>query len=343
MNLENIIKKVNEGNILNSSEMEILMENMLQGKLTDSQIGACLIGLKVRGETVEEVATAARVLNRNKITFQPKSEQPIVDTCGTGGDGKSTINISTAVSVILSAMDTKVVKHGNVAQSGKVGSANILEEFGVPLNFEEKEAEEYFNDNNFIFLFAPAFHPTLKHVGKVRKELKVPTLFNYLGPLLNPADPDYQVIGFNNLDRLEFYAKVILNLERKNVAVYTSKDGYDEISSNAPTDVYLINTDADFHEFSPVEIKKGLKKFTIEPKKFFDSFEMPIVKSSDDAKEKFSSALKGSNRNYSNLLAINAALILTLMNKKPMQDNFKDALETILSQKAYSKLNSLKR
>ncbi len=343
MVLDDVLKKVNEGNILSPGEMELLMTNMLQGNLTDGQIGACLIAMKVRGETVEEVATAVRVLDNNKIKFEVKSGKPIVDTCGTGGDGKSTINISTAVSIILSAMGAKVVKHGNVAQSGKVGSANILEEFNIPLTMEKKEAEEYFNANDFIFLFAPAFHPTMKYVGKVRKELKVPTLFNFLGPLLNPANPDYQVIGFSRLDKLEFYADVINELGRKNIAVYTSHDGYDEISSNAPTDIYLINTDADFSEFNPVEVKKGIKKITIVPGDFFEPFEMPTVKSKEDAVEKFTAALKGTDKNYANLLAINAALILTLINNKSMKENFENVSETINSGKAYEKLSALRK
>ena len=343
MMLDDVLKKVNEGNILSSDEMKLLMTNMLQGNLTDGQIGACLIAMKVRGETVEEVATAVRVLDKNKIKFDVNSDKPVVDTCGTGGDGKSTINISTAVSIILSAMNTTVVKHGNVAQSGKVGSANILEEFNIPLTPEKQEAEEYLNNNDFIFLFAPAFHPTMKYVGKVRKELKVPTLFNFMGPLLNPANPDYQVIGFSRLDKLEFYADVINALGRKNIAVYTSHDGYDEISSNAPTDIYLINTDADFSEYNPVEVKEGIKKITIIPGDFFEPFEMPVVESKEDAVDKFTAALKGTNKNYANLLAINAALILSLINNKSIKENFADVSETIHSGKAFDKLENLRK
>jgi len=316
---------------------------MVTNILTDAQIGAALIAMKVRGETVEEVATAVKVLDENKIKLEVDSNKPVVDTCGTGGDGKSTINISTAVSIILSTMNTTVIKHGNVAQSGKVGSANILEEFGIPLTFQENEMYEYLNDNDFVFLFAPAFHPTLKHVGKVRKELKVPTLFNYLGPLLNPANPDYQVIGFSKLENLEFYANVIHSLGRKNIAVYTSHDGYDEISSNAPTDIYLINVDSDFSEFNPIKIQNGIHKITINPTDFFESFNMPVVDSKEDAVNKFTSAIKGDDKNYANLLAINSALILTLINNKPMRKNFKIALEAINSGKAYEKLLSLRK
>lgn len=340
MNIESIIQKVNSGNILEPNEMETLLEEMLAGNLPDSQIASALIAMKLRGETVMEVATAAKVLNKHKVPFNHKSS-PVVDTCGTGGDGKSTINISTAVSVILSAMNTKVVKHGNVAQSGKVGSANILEDYGIPLTLPADRAAEYFDDNGFIFLFAPAFHPALKHVGKVRKELKVPTLFNYLGPLLNPADPDYQVIGFNRLDRLEFYAEVIAMLGRKNVAVYASQDGYDEISSYAPTEIYFINT-GNINGLELKEVKEGITKVVINPADYFKPFKMPVVDSAEDAKIKFMDAVSGNNQNYANLLAINTALLFTMMGEKTMKENFESVRNTIASGDVVKKLESLK-
>jgi anthranilate phosphoribosyltransferase len=340
MEILDVIKKVNSGEILTNGEMTLLMEEMLQGNLTEGQIGAALIAMKVRGERVDEVATAVEVLDKHKIKFEHNMDN-VVDTCGTGGDGKSTINISTAVSIILSAMNTKVVKHGNVAQSGKVGSANILEEYDIPLDLPQDKKMEYFEDNGFIFLFAPKFHPALKYVGKVRKELKVPTLFNYLGPLLNPADPDYQVIGFSKLEKLEFYAQVIAKLGRKNIAVYSSLDGYDEISSNAPTEIYLINVEHT-EGLETTDLGDGVKKAIVNPNEYFETFEMPKVESTSDAKEKFHDAISGKNENYAKLLALNSALIFTIMGKGSFEENFVKVFDTIKSGKVVEKLNQLK-
>lgn len=340
MTIDTIIQKVNSGRTLNIEEMELLMTQMMSGKLSDAQIASSLIAMKLRGETVYEVATAAKVLNANKVVFK-HDKKPVVDTCGTGGDGKSTLNISTAVSIILAAMNIDVVKHGNVALSGKVGSANILDSCGVPLTLEPEQAAIYFDTNNFIFLFAQAFHPTMKHVGPIRKELKVPTLFNFLGPLLSPANPDYQMIGFSNRDRLAFYADVIAALGRQNVAVYTSDDGYDEISASAPTTLYLVRCDHT-EDLNITGEENGIQTAVIDPADFFEPFEMPVVTDADDAKAKFMAGISGENPQYANLLAINTALMLTLMGKGNMKANFDSVLNTIKSGTVIKKLESLR-
>ena len=214
--MDTLVKKVNSGQRLAFDEAVSLFEGMVQDRMSDSQIASALIAMKFRHETVDEVSALVATLDRHKRKFTSGSDDA-VDTCGTGGDGKSTVNISTAVSIILSSMGCSVVKHGNTAQSGIVGSADILRELGMDLNYSDSSPEEYYKKHGYIFLMAPHYHPALKRVGAVRRELKVPTIFNFVGPLINPADPAYQVIGISRRDRLDFIAQVIRKIGKRNI------------------------------------------------------------------------------------------------------------------------------
>lgn len=325
--MHNILQKVNNGDTLSFEEVKNLFNSILSGEVSEAAVGSALIAMKLRGETAEEIAAAATILNENKVSF-PHTSKETIDTCGTGGDGKSTLNVSTAVSLVLSAMGINVLKHGNIAQSGKVGSADILEEVGIPTKLDEKNSLTYFRKNNFIFLFAPAYHPALKNVGKIRKELRVPTIFNYLGPMLNPGNPDYQSIGINRADKLDLYADA-LNLQgRSNVTVYSSSDGFDEISSSGKTFVR--------------HIKDGkINKFDIEPAEFFEPFKMPVIQKKDDAKKFFLEALEGKNEQLTNLVAINTAVSLYTMNRYCLKDGFDISKNALINGDVTSKLQNL--
>jgi len=297
--METLVKKVNLGERLTFEEYVDFFDLMVNGKLTDAQIGSTLTALRLKSESEDELSAAATVLNRYKIKLEVDLKNKI-DTCGTGGDGKSTINVSTIASIVLGSFGFNVVKHGNVAQSGKVGSADILEIMNIPVKLEKEEAVKYLLDHNFVFLFAPNYHPILKSVGNIRRELKVPTIFNYLGPMLNPADPEYQLIGINSSDKLDVYAKALTRLNKNNILVVSSKDGYDEISSS---DITYAR-----------RIKGGnIENFKIEPKDFFKPFPMPYIGSREEATELFKRAIEGADENLNNLIAINTAYAFQLI------------------------------
>ncbi|OHD67771.1 MAG: anthranilate phosphoribosyltransferase [Spirochaetes bacterium RBG_16_49_21] len=325
--MDQLIKKVNSGERLNFEEAERLFDSMVQGRLTEAQIASSLIALRFREETENELAALVTILNRYKRCFGCGSRNAI-DTCGTGGDGKSTVNVSTAASIILASMGFPVVKHGNTAQSGAVGSADILQALGMDLAYSGSSPEEHFKKHNFVFMLAPHYHPSLKGIGKVRRELKVPTIFNLVGPLVNPADPEFQVIGINRHDRLEFIARTMITIGRSNIAVYSSRDGYDEVSSRDKTDCILI---ADGRT----------ENFIIDPSDFFMPFDMPVVKSVDEAKKFFVEGLSGENEEITDIFSLNTALALKTMNKAQIKEGYGLVKNHIASGKAKKKLEEI--
>lgn len=315
--MEALFKNIMLGERLTFEEYVEFFDMMVNGRLTDAQVGATLAALRLKNESEDEISAAATVLNRYKIKLDLDVENKI-DTCGTGGDGKSTINISTIVSIVLGSFGFNVVKHGNVAQSGKVGSADILEIMGIPVRLDKREAENYFLKHNFVFLFAPNYHPILKSVGKIRKELKVPTIFNYLGPMLNPAEPEFQLIGINSTEKLDTYARALLRLNKNNILVVSSTDGYDEISSKGITYARKI-TDG------------KIEKLQINPRDFFEPFEMPQVKSKEDAAKYFMMAIEGVDENLNNLIAINTAYAFCLIENDDLKDIFERVKKKLVS------------
>ncbi|HNW29802.1 MAG TPA: anthranilate phosphoribosyltransferase [Spirochaetota bacterium] len=325
--MEKLVKKVNSGERLSFEDARTLFEGMVQGMLTESQIASALIAMKFRRETVDEVAALAATLDCHKRKFETVSSGTI-DTCGTGGDGKSTVNISTAVSIILSSLGCGVVKHGNTAQSGVVGSADILSDLGMDLDYGGTSPEEFFSRHNYVFMLAPRYHPALKGIGKVRRELKVPTIFNFVGPLVNPADPAYQVIGISRRDRLDFIAQVIRKIGRSNITVYSSRDGYDEVSSRDTTECIHIGEGND-------------RRFSIDPSDFFEPFPMPVVRDRSEAKQLFLEGLSGANERMSDIFSLNAALALRTMNSHGMRDGFQLVKRHIAAGGAMQKLNDL--
>jgi anthranilate phosphoribosyltransferase len=322
-----MIKKINSGEILAYEEAREFFLCMLTGKLTEAQIASTLISMKYRGETPDELAALVLTLDEHKRTFEHGTENTI-DTCGTGGDGKSTVNVSTAVSIILASMGYNVVKHGNVAQSGKVGSADILSGLGFDLNYATVPIDEFYKMHNYIFMLAPHYHPALKEIGKVRREIKVPTLFNYVGPLVNPANPAYQIIGINRIEKLDFLAQAIIKLGKTNITVYSSRDGYDEISSSDITDCLTIR-------------EKQVERFSINPADFFKPFPMPVVSDNEEAKKLFLDGIHGVDDRVVNLFSINTALALNTVNGSDMKSGFKEVRDLIKEGTVRNKLESL--
>ena len=230
MNINQAIKSVISKKDLNESEMIDVMNSIMTGQTTDAQIGAFLVGLSMKGETIEEITASAKVMRSLATSVELSSTKYLVDTCGTGGDGLGLFNISTASAFVVAASGGKVAKHGNRSISSKSGSADVLEEAGIKLNLSPEVISQCIEKIGVGFMFAPAHHSAMKHAIGPRKELAVRTIFNVLGPLTNPAKAPNQVIGVYDKNLVEPIANVLKSLKSRHVMVVHSADGLDEFS-----------------------------------------------------------------------------------------------------------------
>src|SRR6478672_2670988 len=187
------IAKVMRGESLTTDEAHQAMAQVMDGEATPSQLGGLLLAMRMRGEKADELAGFAMAMRERVLRISAPIDA--IDTCGTGGDGARTFNISTASALVVSAAGVPVAKHGNRAMSSATGSADVLEALGIPIDLEPSQAEQALATDGFAFLFAPSYHPAMKHAGPVRRELGVPTAFNLIGPLTNPAGVRRQVVG----------------------------------------------------------------------------------------------------------------------------------------------------
>ena len=237
------------------AEMRELMQHIMGGQFTTAQISAVLVALRMKGETVEEVAAAAEVMRELSSKVSVKHDDHLIDTCGTGGDGAQTFNISTASALVAAAAGAHVAKHGGRSVSSKCGSADVLEKLGVNVNMMPEKVAHCVDSIGVGFMFAPNHHSAMKHAAPVRKELGVRTLFNMLGPLTNPAGAQNQVIGVFRRDLTVKLAEVLRKLGSTHVLVVHGSDGMDEISISAPTFV--------------AELKDGrVSEYTVQPEQF---------------------------------------------------------------------------
>ncbi len=240
---QDAIARLAEGRALGEAGAAAVIEAVLTGEATPAQVGAVLLGLRQKGETIEELVGAARVL-RAHATALPGAPRDAMDTCGTGGDGARTFNVSTAAAFVLAAAGVPVAKHGNRAVSGSVGSADVLEELGVAIDLVPEALTTCLHEVGIAFLFAPAFQPALRRVGAVRRELGVRTLFNLLGPLLNPAHVRRQVVGVGDPGLLEPLAGVLAALGSERAWVVHGAGGLDELALEGPSDVVALDAGA---------------------------------------------------------------------------------------------------
>ena len=229
MTPEVAIARVVAGGSLSEADMTALMGTLLDGRMTPAQIGGLAVGLRMRGESVDELTGAARAL-RSHMARVPDVPEGAIDTCGTGGDGASTFNVSTAAALVVAAAGVPVAKHGNRAASGTVGGADVLEALGVRLGLDPVVASACLRETGFVFLFAPAFHPALKHAAGPRRELGVRTFFNLLGPLANPAGVRRQVVGVAERRWVEPLAAVLQRLDVERAWVVHGLVGLDELA-----------------------------------------------------------------------------------------------------------------
>ena len=254
MNIQQAIKAVSERRDLSADEMTTVMRTIMTGEATPAQIGGFLIGLRMKGESIEEIAAAAAVMRELASGVNVDGEH-IVDIVGTGGDGSNTFNISTASSFVVAAAGGIVAKHGNRSVSSKSGSADLLEAAGVNLDLDSEQVAQCIRETGVGFMFAPKHHSAMKHAIGPRKEMAVRTIFNILGPLTNPAGAPNQLLGVFADELVEPLAQVLNKLGSNHVLVVHSEDGMDEISIGAATHV--------------AELKNGkVESYTITPEQF---------------------------------------------------------------------------
>lgn len=237
--LEEFLGIVQQGTDLTPDQMQQAMIWMLAGRLEDQEIGQLLLALRDKGESVSELVGAVRAM-RLMMTPIRTHRQGLVDTCGTGGDGARTFNISTATAIVAAAAGASVAKHGNRKITSATGSADVLSELGVKIDANRETVEGCLNELGLCFCFAPLLHPAMKHVAAIRRSLSVPTLFNYLGPLCNPAGAAYQVIGVGNEQLQTKIAATLMQLPIEAAIVVRGLDGMDEVTLSADTQVLHI-------------------------------------------------------------------------------------------------------
>ncbi len=233
--IKEAIAHVASGESLTEIEAAAVMEEIMTGEATPSQLGAFLTALHLKGETVDEIAGLARVMREKAVHVPIPAHLFPVDTCGTGGDKAGTFNVSTAAGLLVAACGQPVAKHGNRAATSRCGSADVLEALGVKIELKPEQVARCVAEAGFGFMFAPIYHPAMKHVGPTRREIGIRTVFNILGPLTNPAGAAYQVLGVPEAGLVSKMAEALLRLGCKRALVVYGEDGLDEISLSAPT------------------------------------------------------------------------------------------------------------
>ena len=311
-NSEKLINDISKGKDLSFEESKEVFLNIMSGNMKEELIYNFLTKLSSKGETSDEIAGGVYVLREKALKV--KTSKDIIDTCGTGGDGKNTLNISTASSLLLASMGVKVAKHGNKALSSKCGSADVLERLKININLQPDGVAESIEKNNFGFMFAPNYHLTMKYVAPIRKKIGSRTIFNLLGPLSSPANVKKQVIGVFAKKWLVHFANALKNLKSEHAWIVHSEDGMDEISPFAITNV--------------VELKNNkINEFQIDPKKLDIKFINPENLKGKDADynaNKIIDIFSGNKNEFSEAICLNSAAALIVSNKF---DKFEDAYE----------------
>jgi len=327
--MKQFIEKIKKKENLSFEESKAAFELLMEGKAEDQEIFDFLTLLSTKGEDSNEIAGGVFVL-RNKS--KRVSVENCVDTCGTGGDGMNTLNISTASALLLASMGVKVAKHGNKAVSSKCGSGDVLEALNIKIDLEPNDIETQINKNNFGFMFAPNYHSAMRFVGPTRKKIGKRTIFNMIGPLSSPALVKRQVVGVFNTKLLKIFANALNNLDIKFAWIVNSEDGLDEISPYAKTNI--------------IQLKDNkITEIVVDPKKLnvnADKFENLV---GDDAKfnaNKMINIFKGEDNDFSKAVCLNAAAgLIVNETHQNFSDAYNNAREHILSNKVIKHLEKI--
>ncbi len=331
MDMQSAIRAVTEHQDLSGDEMQQVMRTIMTGEASQAQIGGFLIGLRMKGETVDEIAAAASVMRELATKVDVEGEN-LVDTCGTGGDGSKTFNISTASAFVVSAAGAQVAKHGNRSISSKSGSADVLEALGVNIGLAPDQVATCIKEIGVGFMFAPQHHSAMKHAIGPRKEMGVRTVFNLLGPLTNPAAAPNQVIGVFSDQWVEPIARVLAKLGSKHVLVVHAEDGMDEISVSSPTKI--------------AELKEGeVSVYKVNP----EQFSLPVgdknrlsVEDAQQSSEMIKDILNGDAGPATDIVCLNAGAAIYVSGLAPsIEAGVKKAQEVIANGTAKEKLEAL--
>ena len=333
MNINEAIEKISSGDSLKKNEIKEVFLSIMKNECDDAEIISFLMALKTKGETVEEISGAAEVLREMCSKLKLSSDQ-LVDTCGTGGDGQNTFNISTASAIVAAAAGVKIAKHGNKSISSKSGSADLLEYSGINIDLDQEQAKKCFEDHGITFMFAPKYHKAMKNVANVRKSIKTRTIFNVLGPLSNPASASSQILGVYDKKLVLPIAKVIQNLGVKRALVVHSEEGLDEISCEKNTYVAEVNKDK-------------ISEYTINPNDFnFKNNKLSELKVNnvEESYQIFINMLKNKNDSAVNIVSLNAGAAIYISGiRETLKEGIKFAKETIISGKAMQKFEDIKK
>jgi anthranilate phosphoribosyltransferase len=327
--MKKYLEKLKNKKNLSFDESKSAFEILMGGRASDSEIFDFLTLLSAKGEVSDEIAGGVCILRNKSKRVNVKD---CVDTCGTGGDGMNTLNISTASALLLSSMGIKVAKHGNKAVSSKCGSGDVLEALNIKIDLEPKDIEEQIKKNNFGFMFAPNYHSAMKFVGPTRKKIGKRTIFNMIGPLSSPALVDRQVVGVFDKKLLKIFANALVNLDIKYAWIVNSEDGLDEISPYAKTNV--------------VQLKNGeISEIIIDPKELNISANKLDDLIGNDASfnaSKMIEIFKGADNDFSKAVCLNAAAgLMVTENNSEFKDAYESARLHILSGKTFENLKNI--
>ena len=325
-----LLEQLYSGHSLSTSESTALFNVVIQGELSNEQIAAMLIALKVRGANTEEITGAVAASLQNAKAF-PHPNYPFADIVGTGGDGQNTINISTASAIVAASMGAKVAKHGNRSVSSKSGASDVLTALGVNVNVTPEQARQALDEIGVCFLFAQQYHSGFRHVAPVRAALKTRTIFNILGPLINPARPTYHLLGVYAPELVKTYAETAVALEHQHSFVVHGS-GLDEVALHGETQV--------------AEIKNGkIEYFTLTPEDFglkAQSLESLRGGEPQENAQMLTALLQGKGKaEHANAVAANTALLLKLFGHDDLKQNVQNVLAHLASGKAFETLQKL--
>lgn len=332
MDIKQAIKTLMSHKNLNADDMLNIMNDIMTGETTDAQIAGFLIALAMKGETIDEIVSAVKVMRKLSAKLDVVDKNNLIDTCGTGGDNTNTFNISTASAIVAAAAGAKVAKHGNRSVSSKSGSADILELAGVKIDAPLDTVNKCINDINIGFMFAPVYHSAMKYAITARRDMGVKTIFNILGPLTNPAGAKKQVLGVFDRDLINPIANVLNELGSEHVLVVHSADKMDEISIADKT--YI------------AELKNGkITEYQIEPEQFnINKSAINEIKCSSvhQSLDMIKAAFNGENGAHKDIIALNAGAAIYVSGiENNLNAGIVRAMDILNSKKALAKLREL--
>ena len=329
--MKQILEQLLEGNDLSNDRAFDVMLSIMSGKFNDAQIAGFLMALRAKGETVDEIAGFANAM-REKMVSVPLASSAI-DMCGTGGDARGTFNISTAASFVVAGAGVKVAKHGNRSMTSQSGSADVLQSLGIAIDNSLENSVEDIENIGLGFLFAPAYHPAMKHAIGARKSLAVRTVFNILGPLCNPANVKAQAMGIFHSDLTEVQVNVLKVLGSTDVMVFHGRDGLDEISTTTTTKISQMRNGGNVNTFEFDATDLGISQVTL--------FDLQGGKPEDNAGI-IKAILKGETGPKRDIVLLNAASGIVVGGKaQSLEEGFKLASESVNSGAALHVLNQL--